>query len=82
MLWKWVRNVYVSDDNFQGTEKQPLFARCYITPQVFGVSESGYVNSELFVKWMDCFISHATTTKNKIVLVLNGRITHSNNWKL
>jgi hypothetical protein len=43
-------------------------------------SESGYINSDLFVKWLKHFIGHVkTTTEKKVLLVLDGHSTHSNN---
>jgi hypothetical protein len=44
------------------------------------VSESSYINSELFVKWLNHFINHVKpTTEKKVLLVLDGHTMHSNN---
>lgn len=43
-------------------------------------SESGYINTELFVKWLKHFISHVKpTAENKVLLLLDGHSTHSKN---
>lgn len=44
------------------------------------VSESGYINSELFVKWLRHFIATVNPTKEKkVLLLLDGHTTHSKN---
>jgi hypothetical protein len=46
------------------------------------VSETGYINSELFVKFLQHFIDHVHPTKEKKVLLLvDGHTTHSKNIK-
>ena len=43
-------------------------------------SESGYINSALFVKWLKHFIEHVKPTGDKKVLILlDGHSTHSKN---
>ncbi|KAJ4441574.1 hypothetical protein ANN_11430 [Periplaneta americana] len=45
------------------------------------VSETGYINSELFVKWMQQFISSVRPTKERPVLLLfDGHTIHSKNF--
>lgn len=44
------------------------------------VSESGYINSELFMKWLTHFIKFVKPSKEeKVLLVLDGHSTHSKN---
>lgn len=44
------------------------------------VSESGYINSELFLKWLQHFINFVKPSVNeKVLLVLDGHTTHSKN---
>lgn len=44
------------------------------------ISDSGYINSDLFVVWLQQFISVVKPTKeNKVLLVLDGHTTHSKN---
>lgn len=44
------------------------------------VSDSGYINSDLFVKWLKHFISYVKPNKEaKVLLVLDGHTTHSKN---
>ena len=46
------------------------------------VSESGYINSDLFVQWLEHFISHVRpSTEKKVLLLLDGHTTHSMNLK-
>lgn len=43
-------------------------------------SESGYINTDLFVKWLNHFIKFVKPSKNeKCVLLLDGHTTHSKN---
>jgi hypothetical protein len=43
-------------------------------------SESEYINSDLFVKWLKRFIEHVKpTVEKKSLLVLDGHFTHSKN---
>jgi hypothetical protein len=45
-------------------------------------SESGYINSDLFVKWLEHFVEHVKpTTEEKALLVLDGHSTHSKNME-
>jgi hypothetical protein len=45
-------------------------------------SESGYINSNQFVKWLKHFIEHVkSTTEKKVMLVLDGHSTYSKNWE-
>lgn len=47
---------------------------------VVTISDSGYITSELFVKWMTHFIATVKPTPdNKVILVLDGHTTHSKN---
>ncbi|CAH2099325.1 unnamed protein product [Euphydryas editha] len=44
------------------------------------VSESGYINSQLFVEWIKHFINTVKPTPdNKVLLLLDGHTTHSKN---
>lgn len=44
------------------------------------VSESGYINSQLFVEWIQHFINTVKPTlDNKVLLLLDGHSTHSKN---
>lgn len=46
------------------------------------VSESGYIDSGLFVKWLEHFIKHVKPSVNeKVLLLLDGHTTHSKNLK-
>jgi hypothetical protein len=46
------------------------------------VSESGYINSELFIKWLKHFISHVRPSgEDKVLLLLDGHTTHSKNFE-
>lgn len=46
------------------------------------VSESGYINTELFIKWLQHFIETVKPTPNKkVLLLLDGHTTHSKNLK-
>jgi hypothetical protein len=47
---------------------------------VVDVSETGYINSELFVKWLHHFIDIVKpTNEKKVLLLLDGHSTHSKN---
>lgn len=47
---------------------------------VVTVSESGYINCELFNQWLQHFISVVKPTKeDKVLLLLDGHTTHSKN---
>ena len=40
-------------------------------------SENGWINSELFVKWLQHFVQHAKPgPDNKVLLVMDGHVTH------
>lgn len=44
------------------------------------ISESGYISSELFVKWLQHFVHAVHPTKeNKVLLLLDGHTTHCKN---
>lgn len=44
------------------------------------VSDSGYINSELFVKWFRHFVSYVKPSKDsRVLLVFDGHTTHSRN---
>lgn len=44
------------------------------------ISDNGCINSDLFVKWLQHFITAVKPTKeNKVLLVLDGHTTHSKN---
>ncbi|KAB0801682.1 hypothetical protein PPYR_03868 [Photinus pyralis] len=46
------------------------------------ISDSGYINSELFVQWLQHFIKTIKPTiDNKVLLLLDGHTTHSKNLK-
>lgn len=46
----------------------------------FACSESGWITSELFVKWLKHFISFVKPNReNKVLLVLDGHTTHTKN---
>jgi hypothetical protein len=47
------------------------------------VSESGFIISEFFVKWLNHFANHAKqTTEKKALHFSTGHITHSNNLEV
>ncbi|XP_046973826.1 MFS-type transporter clz9-like [Vanessa cardui] len=49
---------------------------------VVTVSESGYINSALFVEWLKHFIKIVKPTlENKVLLLLDGHTTHSKNFE-
>ena len=42
--------------------------------------ESGWMQSDLFVKWFEHFMRHANPTKERpVLLILDGHKTHTNN---
>ncbi|XP_046684926.1 MFS-type transporter clz9-like [Homalodisca vitripennis] len=44
------------------------------------ISDTGYINSELFLEWLRHFTSHINVSKNKkVLLLLDGHTTHSKN---
>lgn len=44
------------------------------------ISETGYINSELFVEWLKHFKKHVNCNKDKkVLLLLDGHTTHSKN---
>ncbi|XP_018399026.1 PREDICTED: uncharacterized protein LOC108776809 [Cyphomyrmex costatus] len=44
------------------------------------ISETGYINSELFLKWFKHFLAYVRPSKeNKVLLLLDGHTTHSKN---
>lgn len=44
------------------------------------VSETGYINSDLFEKWLKMFIAHVKPSlADKVLLILDGHTTHSKN---
>lgn len=44
------------------------------------ISDTGYINSELFLEWLRHFASHINVSKNKkVLLLLDGHTTHSKN---
>ncbi|CAH1998682.1 unnamed protein product, partial [Acanthoscelides obtectus] len=44
------------------------------------ISDSGYITSELFVKWLQHFMDSVRPTKeNKVLLILDGHTTHCKN---
>lgn len=46
------------------------------------ISETGYIDSELFVKWLQFFIDAVNPTKEKkVLLCLDGHTTHSKNLR-
>ncbi|KAF0754293.1 HTH psq-type domain-containing protein, partial [Aphis craccivora] len=47
---------------------------------VVEISDTGYINSELFVTWLKHFHLHVKSTKeNPVVILLDGHTTHSKN---
>lgn len=47
---------------------------------IFECQENGWINSELFVVWLEHFISCAKpSTERKILLVLDGHVSHTQN---
>lgn len=47
---------------------------------IVDISETGYINSDLFVKWLRHFIAVIKpNTGNKVLLILDGHSTHSKN---
>lgn len=44
------------------------------------ISDTGYINTDLFVQWLQHFINHVKCSKeNKVLLLLDGHTTHSKN---
>lgn len=44
------------------------------------ISDTGYINTELFVTWLEHFIKHVKPSpENKMLLLLDGHTTHSKN---
>lgn len=44
------------------------------------ISETGYINTELFIKWLQHFIAYVKpSAEEKVLLVLDGHTTHSKN---
>lgn len=44
------------------------------------ISDTGYINSEFFVKWLQNFKSHVNSSTEKcVLLLLDGHSTHSKN---
>lgn len=44
------------------------------------ISETGYINTELFIKWLEHFIAYVKpSVEEKVLLVLDGHTTHSKN---
>lgn len=44
------------------------------------ISDTGYINTDLFVQWLQHFIKHVKCSKeNKVLLLLDGHTTHSKN---
>lgn len=44
------------------------------------ISDTGYINTELFVKWLKHFIEHVKPSpEKKVLLLLDGHTTHSKN---
>ncbi|XP_030758190.1 uncharacterized protein LOC115883904 [Sitophilus oryzae] len=47
---------------------------------IFACSESGWITSELFVKWLKHFINFVKPSKNKnVLLIMDGHTTHTKN---
>nr|CAD7424069.1 unnamed protein product [Timema monikensis] len=46
------------------------------------ISETGYINTELFIKWLKHFIDYVKpSVEKKVLLVLDGHTTHSKNFE-
>lgn len=43
------------------------------------VSETGYINSELFLLWLKHFKGHVQSQEDQVLLLLDGHSTHSKN---
>lgn len=48
----------------------------YPDTTVFAVSESEYMNSELFIEWFRVFLEHIPS-KRPVLLLLDGHVSHS-----
>lgn len=60
----------------------PSLGRNAPVNSIISVSESGYINSELFVQWLQHFIDHVRPTADrKVLLILDGHTSHSLNLK-
>lgn len=46
------------------------------------ISDTGYMNTDLFIKWLELFIFYVKPNiNNKVLLMLDGHTTHSKNLK-
>lgn len=65
---------------FKRMRQNPELANGAPLGSVVTVSESGYINSALFVEWLKHFIKIVKPTpENKVLLLLDGHTTHSKN---
>lgn len=65
---------------FKRVRYSPLLAQGAPPGSIVTNSESGYINTELFVQWVKHFINVVKpTTENKVLLLLDGHTTHSKN---
>lgn len=48
--------------------------------RVVTISDTGYINSELFIQWLQHFQKYVNSSKSrKVLLLLDGHTTHSKN---
>ncbi|CAH2107507.1 unnamed protein product [Euphydryas editha] len=65
---------------FKRIRQNPELANGAPIGSIVTVSESGYINSQLFVEWIKHFINTVMPTPdNKVLLLLDGHTTHSKN---
>lgn len=65
---------------FKRKRQNPELANGAPLGSIVTVSESGYINSTLFVEWLKHFIKNVKPTlENKVLLLLDGHTTHSKN---
>ena len=49
---------------------------------IVAISETGYINTELFIEWLKHFIDYVKpTVEEKVLLVLDGHTTHAKNFE-
>ena len=65
---------------FKRKRMNPLLQNCAPVGAVCKVSDSGYINSELFVEYLQHFIAHVKpSSESPVLLVLDGHSSHTNN---
>lgn len=65
---------------FKRQRMHPSLANGAPAGSIVEVSDTGYINSDLFVKWLKLFIKHVKpSTESKVLILLDGHTTHSKN---